>query len=131
MYFEGYAHNSYNAFEWATASEWNSSHFEVQVSHDGETWNMIATHPAATNSTTKIAYTVTEDNPTASLNYYQLAQYDRDGIYVVYGPIIIDNTYQIRRVLRVLNLLGKEAMPAETGLLIEVYEDGTIKKIIR
>jgi hypothetical protein len=131
MYFDGYAHNSYNAFEWATASEWNSSHFEVQVSQDGEIWNMIATHPAATNSTTKIAYTVTEDSPTASLNYYQLVQFDRNGIHVIYGPIIIDNTYQLRRVLRVLNLLGKEAMPTETGLLIEVYEDGTTKKIIR
>jgi hypothetical protein len=131
MYFEGYAHNSYNAFEWATASEWNSSHFEVQVSQNSETWNTIATQPAATNSTTKIAYTVTEDSPTASLNYYQLVQHDLDGNYKVYGPIIIDNTYQIRRVLRVLNLLGKEAMSTETGLLIEVYDNGTTKKIIR
>ena len=131
LYFSGYQYKTCNIFNWATASEANSSYFEIQASQDGELWNAVATQNAAINSNTKISYTVTEDNPTASLNYYQLVQYDRDGIHMVYGPIIIDNTYQILRVLRVLNLLGKEAMPAETGLLIEVYEDGTIKKIIR
>jgi len=131
MYFEGYAHDSYNAFDWATASEWNSSHFEVQVSQNGETWNTIATHPSATNSNTKNIYHVTESAPNASLNYYQLVQHDIDGNYKVYGPILIDNTNKIRHVVRVLNLLGKEAMPTESGLLLEVYDDGTAKKIIR
>ena len=131
LYFEGYQGNSYNMIEWATASESNSLYFDLQVSQDGETWKTIATTPAAGNSTTKSTYRVTDMTPNASLNYYQLVQYDIDGNYKVYGPIIVDNTYQTRRVLRVLNLLGKEAMPNESGLLIEVYDDGTTKKIIR
>lgn len=131
LYFEGYYDKPYNLFEWATASESNSLDFDLQVSQDGETWKTIATTPAAGNSNTKSTYRVTDMTPNSSLNYYQLVQHDIDGQYKVYGPIIVDNTYQTRRVLRVLNLLGKEAMPNETGLLLEVYDDGTTKKIIR
>jgi hypothetical protein len=54
-----------------------------------------------------------------------------DGNYTIYGPIIIDNTYKTKRVLKVLNMLGQEVTSYETGLFLEIYEDGTSKKIIR
>jgi hypothetical protein len=131
IYFEGYKQDSYNAFEWATASEWNSAYFEVLVSQDGVIWVPISQIPSAWNSTTKLVYSTIDASPKMAINYYQLVQHDVDGNYKVYGPILIDNTDKIRHVVRVLNLLGKEAIPNESGLLLEVYDDGTAKKIIR
>jgi hypothetical protein len=60
-----------------------------------------------------------------------MIQYDTNGDYEIYGPIYIDNTTKMRRVVRVINLLGQEATASETGMLLEVYCDGTTKKIIR
>lgn len=131
LYFEGYSFGSHNKFNWATASESNSEHFEIQSSQDGILWNSILKVPSSNNSTTKLIYSTIEHSPTQDINYYILTQHDVDGNYTIYGPIIIDNTYKTKRVLKVLNILGQEAMPYENGLLLEIYEDGTSKKIIR
>jgi hypothetical protein len=131
LYFEGYASNSTNIIKWATASEWNSSHFEIQTSDDIEIWNNISTINAAGNSNSKLTYNIIDLNPKNRINYYRLVQYDFDGNYKIYGPIVLDNKDRLIKVSKIINLLGKEAMSDETGFLIEVYEDGSIKKIIR
>jgi hypothetical protein len=131
LYFEGYAYNIYNVINWATASEWTSSHFVIQTGTDGYNWSTIHTVSAAGNSATKLTYTTVVENPPNTLNYYQMIQYDTNGDYEIYGPIYIDNTTKMRRVVRVINLLGQEATASETGMLLEVYCDGTTKKIIR
>jgi hypothetical protein len=131
LYFEGYSFGSYNKFNWATASEHNSEYFEIQSSQDGILWNPILKVPSSNNSTTKLTYSTIEHSPIQSINYYRLVQYDIDGEYVIYSPITIDNTYKTKRVLKVLNMLGQEVTSYETGLFLEVYEDGTSKKIIR
>jgi hypothetical protein len=131
LYFEGYASNSTNIIKWATASEWNSSHFEIQTSDDIEIWNNISTINAAGNSNSKLTYNIIDLNPKNRINYYRLVQYDFNGNYKIYGPIVLDNKDRLIKVSKIINLLGKEAMSDETGFLIEVYEDGSIKKIIR
>lgn len=131
LYFEGYSFGSHNKFTWATASEHNSEYFEIQSSQDGILWNPILKVPSSNNSTTKLTYSTIEHSPIQSINYYRLVQYDIDGEYVIYSPITIDNTYKTKRVLKVLNMLGQEVTSYETGLFLEVYEDGTSKKIIR
>jgi hypothetical protein len=131
LYFEGYESNSTNIIKWATASEWNSSHFEIQTSDDIEIWNNISTINAAGNSNSKLTYNIIDLNPKNRINYYRLVQYDFDGNYKIYGPIVLDNKDRLIKVSKIINLLGKEAMSDETGFLIEVYEDGSIKKIIK
>jgi hypothetical protein len=36
-----------------------------------------------------------------------------------------------KRVVKLINLLGQEVPAGTTGVLFEVYEDGTLKKILR
>lgn len=131
LYFEGYTSNSSNIIKWSTASECNSSHFTIQNSSDVQIWNDITTINAAGNSNSKLSYNTVDLNPENRINYYRLIQYDFDGNYKIYGPIVLDNKAKSIKVVRIINLLGKEAMTDETGILIEVYEDGSIKKIIR
>jgi hypothetical protein len=131
LYFEGYTSNSTNIIKWSTASEWNSSHFTIQNSSDVQIWNDISTINAAGNSNSKLSYNTVDLNPENRINYYRLIQYDFDGNYKIYGPIVLDNKNKSIKVVKIINLLGKEAMNDETGILIEIYEDGTIKKIIR
>jgi len=79
LYFEGTPYSTYNHLKWATASEQNSSYFDIEKSTDGETWRTVATKPAAGNSTEKINYSYVDNIDQFTLHYYRLVQYDIDG----------------------------------------------------
>ena len=73
---------------WQTASEFNSSHFDVEKSRDGENWQVIETIPAAGNSLQLLNYETFEQVSNA-LNYYRLNQVDIDGTNKRYDPIAV------------------------------------------
>ena len=63
--------------------------------------------------------------------YYRLQQYDFDGEYKTYGPIVITNYQTDKKIVKYVNLLGQEVGIDSKGIIIEVYDDGTMRKIIR
>ena len=131
LYFEGKNLEKYNLLKWSTASENNSSHFDILTSDDGYSWNSIGVIPSAENSISILNYSIIDDSPRLTINYYKLIQYDLNGHSKEYGTISIDNRTKLKKVIRVINLLGQTATDDETGILIEIYEDGTVKKIYR
>ncbi len=131
LYFEGTTYPSFNNLKWTTASEQNSSHFVIKRSTDGENWDEIATKLAAGNSIEKINYYYLDNINEFILYYYRLVQYDIDGKFVVYGPIALDNTTKIKKVVKYVNLMGQEVGFDYKGIVFEVYEDGTSRKILR
>jgi hypothetical protein len=72
---------------WQTASEFNSSHFDVEKSTDGETWRVLATIPSAGTSNELLTYQTVDNNGTQGNNYYRLRQVDIDGKEKLYDPI--------------------------------------------
>ncbi|MEO5947134.1 MAG: T9SS type A sorting domain-containing protein [Chitinophagaceae bacterium] len=77
---------------WKTATEINSSHFEVQRISNAINWTSIGTVPAAGNSSTERSYTYTDNNPLVS-SFYRIAEYDIDG-RTQYTSIIKNNCGQ-------------------------------------
>jgi len=75
---------------WLTASEENTSFFEVQRSDDGLSFITVNTQPAAGNSNSVITYTATDNRPVKGKAYYRLKQSDQDGKYS-YSDVIIVN----------------------------------------
>jgi hypothetical protein len=130
LYFKGTAYPLFNVVQWATASEHGSSHFDLQRSTDGVTWTHVATKQAAGNSTENINYSWIDYTERVPLYYYRLIQHDIDGKSKTYGPIVIYGIAE-KRVVKLINLLGQEVPAGTTGVLFEVYEDGTLKKILR
>jgi hypothetical protein len=66
---------------WTTEQETNSSHFLIERSVDGRTWNVIATVAAAGNSTHRIDYGIYDNSPMRGVNYYRLKEVDKDAQY--------------------------------------------------
>jgi hypothetical protein len=64
---------------WQTKSEINSDFFEVEHSHDGADWSVIAKEEAAGNSSVILDYKVVHETPNMGANYYRLKQVDLDG----------------------------------------------------
>ena len=71
---------------WTTASEHNSSHFDLEKSTEGHTWRSIATINAAGNSTEELNYAYVDQFANVG-DYYRINQVDIDGSNKVYGPI--------------------------------------------
>jgi hypothetical protein len=72
---------------WSTASEHNSSYFDVLKSIDGVNWNNIAVVTAAGNSTSHLNYGIVDSEKSMGMTYYKLMQYDTDGETKEYGPL--------------------------------------------
>lgn len=124
--FEGEIKDGSNILSWATASENNSSYYDIEWSRNGFTWSTIGSEQAAGNSTSFLEYYFVEEVPLLINNYYRLVQYDFDGESEIFGPIVIDNRKQEKRILRYVSLSGQEIDPSSTtGLVIAVFEDGT------
>jgi hypothetical protein len=87
--FEGSAKDGSNNLQWSTASEQNSSYFEVQRSTDGVNFSGIGKVTAAGNSDGNKDYSYS-DNQLSSLSpvyYYRLKMVDIDGS-AKYSPVI-------------------------------------------
>jgi hypothetical protein len=131
IYFEGIKYPNSNLLKWSTASESNSDYFSIERSTDGENWQQVAVKSSAGNSTEKINYSYLDNIDQFTIHYYRLVQYDIDGKFETYGPIALDNRIITKRVIKQVNLLGQEVNSHYSGIIIEVHEDGTTKKIIR
>ncbi|MFT3823102.1 MAG: M12 family metallo-peptidase [Chitinophagaceae bacterium] len=66
--------------KWATASEQNTSHFEIWRSADGNNFDhLVGTVAAQGNSNSKVDYQLTDNDPLANWNYYRVKETDLDG----------------------------------------------------
>jgi len=129
--FEVSSYPQWNVIKWTTASENNSSHFDLESSTDGENWRKIITKFAAGNSTEEIKYSYIDYNLNP-LVYYRLQQFDIDGVFKTYGPILVTKTITEKKIIKYINLMGQEINPlTATGLVIEVFDDGSMRKVIR
>ena len=86
---------------------------------------------AAINSTQELHYDYTDINTESVFTYYRLMQYDIDGVYKQYGPIVIDNRTKSNVVIKRINLAGQEVGEDATGVIIEIYENGEVIKTIK
>lgn len=74
---------------WTTSSEQNSSHFLIEKSRDGTTWNEVETISAAGNSTTFIDYFTIDNDPYQGKSYYKLTQFDQNGSSKEYPTVTV------------------------------------------
>jgi hypothetical protein len=85
--FSGACDNGVISLTWQTASEHNSSHFDVEKSRDGENWQLLSTLPSAGISNELITYQSSDQNGLEGNNYFRLRQVDVDGKEKLYDPI--------------------------------------------
>jgi hypothetical protein len=75
---------------WSTASEHNASHYEVQRSSDGQSFDQLGRVEAVGNSSVTTDYGFIDDAPAPGLSYYRLAQVDVNGSGSLSGQVTVD-----------------------------------------
>jgi len=79
LLFEAKKQNNSVLLHWATASEINSSHFEIQRSTDGLNFENIGWKSSAGFSSSITNYEFIDESPVIGTNYYRLKQVDFNG----------------------------------------------------
>ena len=92
LFFNGLARESEIAFNWATASELNFDHFEIEKSVDGINFFVLHSIGGHGTSSMRHDYQSLDHNPIVGKNYYRLKSIDFDG-YSEYFHTILVNFY--------------------------------------
>ena len=132
--FEGLNKGLNNHLFWVTATENNTSHFNLQKSRDGKDWISIVNLNGAGNSSNQLYYSFMDENIESIINYYRLLQTDFDGHFKYSEIISIDNRNKAesKEVYKIVNTLGQEVdLRYYRGLVIIEYSDGSSEKIIK
>lgn len=85
--FSGECQDGASLLKWSTASEYNSSYFDIEKSENGFDWEIIHSEDAAGISTSIVEYEFVDANKFYNTTYYRLNQFDIDGLNQHYGPI--------------------------------------------
>ena len=92
--FSGKAIGKTVVLDWATASEQNNHHFDIERSSDGMHFTSIGKVNASVNPGTNNQYRFTDLNPLNGAAYYRLKQVDLDGKFH-YSIIISITTVEV------------------------------------
>jgi hypothetical protein len=71
--------NKYVQLNWQTSTEINNDYFTAERSTDGITWNELNKIDGAGNSSSILAYSTIDNNPSKGISYYRLKQTDFEG----------------------------------------------------
>ncbi len=132
LYFNGKNEGTDNILNWATATEQNSSRFEIERSLTGNNFSKIGSVAAAGNSPTARSYSYTDnkiDRLNSSVFYYRLKQIDNNNQFS-YSNIVRLN-YNVKAVEKtivypnptsgqVMITLGSEKL---IGTWLSVYDE--------
>jgi len=131
--FMGHNQKEYNHITWSTASELNNSHFILERSLNTTEWFEITTIMGNGNSSVQNNYEYLDYSYIKGMvNYYRLKQIDFDG-HFEYSNIIpvISLEKKERKIVRLIGIDGREVNDFYKGVVIEIYDDGSRKKVIR
>jgi hypothetical protein len=84
--------NGVSKLSWATLSEQNFSHFEVEYSVNGTNFNHLGNVNGMGNSNSRIEYGFNHLQPVAGANYYRLKMVDRDGRFTYSNTVLLNVT---------------------------------------
>jgi hypothetical protein len=71
--------NDQAILKWATASELDNDHFEIERSADAQVWNKIGEVKGNGTTSEQHDYSFVDAQPVSGVNYYRLKQVDVDG----------------------------------------------------
>lgn len=113
---------------WGTASEKNVSHFIVEKSKDAFNWEHIGFKSATGNSSSYQMYQLYDTDLNVGIVYYRLKEIDFDGREYQSQIVAVDANSSKKKPIRFLNLLGQEVSENEKGMVLILFEDGSIEK---
>jgi hypothetical protein len=131
VYFRGEAYEVFNLLEWVSASEINNDYYTIEKSIDGINWEYLSLIYGAGTSTEPLNYKFRDYYVKDTINYYRLSQTDFNGKTETFKIIAIDNSCEVREIRKTINLMGQEVDENYNGMVIELYDNNSVRKVFR
>ncbi len=90
LHFNGVENQGVVNLDWATATEIDNDHFEVQRSQDGRDWEVIGVVNGAGTTVEEQVYDFSDFKPYVGNSYYRLRQVDYDGKFAFTDIILVN-----------------------------------------
>ncbi len=124
----------YSRLIWKTASESNTSHFEIERSSDAVNFIRITTIKAAGNSAIEKQYTLDDLAPAKGFNYYRIKQVDLNGHYSYSPARLVRFDEAINNLIRIypnpatnfINVEIPESMRRENAIINIIALNGSV-----
>jgi len=118
-------------FYWVTASETNLDRFDLEYTLDGKKFNKVGSVYVFGNSSETKYYNfntrIYEDN---IIIYARLKEIDIDGKEVTFDMVSVVIPSRYKSVKAIYDILGNPATLETKGMIIILYTDGSIQKMI-
>ena len=129
--FKAIAQKSAVKLDWQTASEIDNDYFTVERSFDGIHFSPFTRVEGAGNSNQTINYSVNDYDYVNGINYYRLIQTDYNGEETISRIESVDMSIKQNYFIKTVNSLGQEVNHSYTGIVFDIYNDGTSVKRIQ
>lgn len=129
--FKAIAQKSAVKLDWQTASEIDHDYFTVERSFDGIHFSPFTRVEGAGNSNLTINYSVNDYDYVNGINYYRLIQTDYNGEETISRIESVDMSIKQNYFIKTVNSLGQEVNHSYTGIVFDIYNDGTSVKRIQ
>lgn len=116
---------------WSTMSERNNSFFTIERSLDAVSWEIINIIAGQNESSSINNYTIYDSSPLSGISYYRLKQTDINEAYSYSQIVTIDNSIKEQKIIRMIDIYGRELDENAAGLVILIYQNGEVKKIYK
>ncbi|MDX2171877.1 MAG: hypothetical protein SFY56_02080 [Bacteroidota bacterium] len=116
---------------WTTATEFKNEYFTIEKSKDAITWEVLNSVSGFGDSHQAIDYSIFDSSPYEGISYYRLKQSDMDGRYSYFGTVSVNNSSETKKIIKRTNIYGQEVDENETGIVILIYDNGDVRKIIK
>ncbi len=116
---------------WSTMSERNNSFFTIERSLDAVSWEIINIVAGQNESSSIYNYTIYDSSPLSGISYYRLKQTDINEAYSYSQIVTIDNSIKEQKIIRRMDIYGRELDENATGLIILIYQNGEVKKVYK
>ncbi len=125
--FTGQNKNGINELKWSAIYHQKVSYFTIEQSSDGFEWKTLGQVEIDEN---KSNYTLIDNEYNKTINYYRLVEHNQYGTSNRLSTLLIDNSSDYKKIVRIVNIIGQDVNEYAVGLKIYIYEDGTSEKRI-
>ncbi len=116
---------------WVTATEKNNEYFSIEKSDNAYNFYEIGRVTGALNSQEMVAYEFLDPYRPMATVYYRLCQYDTNGDKSYSTIIAVNTNGSPKFITRRINLLGMEVDQNYQGIVIEIFDDGSTRKVMQ
>ncbi|MDD3875126.1 MAG: ice-binding family protein [Bacteroidales bacterium] len=89
LFFNAECYSDSVSIEWATATETNVDTYIIEKSIDGSNWLTVGKTKGSGTSSMQHNYYLSDQNYNNDITYYRLTQYDFDGQFAVFAPVVV------------------------------------------